>query len=66
MASHTVREPMASKRPEEKRPNRSPHGLTVVLDLTGGRTFIIERPHTEIAAALAEILRGDDEQAGGR
>ena len=55
---------MASKRPEEKRPNRFPHGLTVVLDLTGGRTFIVERPH-EIFAALAEI-RSDDKRSDGR
>jgi hypothetical protein len=57
---------MASKRREEKRPNRFPHGLTVVLDVTGGRTFIIERPHTDIPAAWAEIMRGDDERSSGR
>ena len=57
---------MASKRPEEKRPSPSPHGLTVVLDLTGGRTFIIERPHIDIPAAWAEIMRGDDERSSGR
>jgi hypothetical protein len=57
---------MASKQPEEKRPNRSPHGLTVVLDFMGGRAFIIEHPHTDIPAAWAEIMRGDDERSSGR
>jgi hypothetical protein len=57
---------MSSKRAQEKQPSGPRHGLTVVLDLTAGRTFIIERPHTEIAAALAEIARGDDERSSGR
>ena len=56
---------MSSKRGQEKQPSGARHGLTVVLDLTGGRTFIIERPH-EIFAALAEIARGDDKRPDGR
>jgi hypothetical protein len=56
---------MASKRPEEKRPNRSPHGMTIVLDVMGGRTFVVEEPH-EIFARLAEIARGDDNRSDDR
>jgi hypothetical protein len=56
---------MPSKRVQEKQPSGARHGLTVVLDLTGGHTFIIERPH-EIFAALAEIDRGDDKRSDGR
>jgi hypothetical protein len=57
-------EPMRSKHAHQKQPSGKGHGLTVVLDLTGGRTFIIERPH-EIFAALAEI-RSDDKRSDGR
>jgi hypothetical protein len=56
---------MRSKHAHEKQPSGPRHGLTVVLDLTGGRTFIIERPH-EIFAALAEIARSDDERSDDR
>ena len=65
MALHTLLEPMRSKHAHEKQPSGPRHGLTVVLDLTGGRTFIIERPH-EIFAALAEIARSDDKRSDGR
>jgi hypothetical protein len=57
---------MRSKRAHEKQPNGARHGLTVVLDLTGGRAFIIERPHTEIVPALVEIARGDVERSEDR
>lgn len=57
---------MQSKHAHEKQPSGTRHGLTVVLDLTGGRTFIIERPHTDIAAALMEIARSDAKRSDGR
>jgi hypothetical protein len=57
---------MRSKRAHEKQPNGARHGLTVVLDLTGGRAFIIERPHTEIVPALVEIARGDVKRSEDR
>jgi hypothetical protein len=57
---------MRSKHAHEKQPSGTRHGLTVVLDLTGGRAFIIERPHTDIPAALMEIARSDAKQADGR
>jgi hypothetical protein len=57
---------MRSKHAHEKQPSGTRHGLTVVLDLTGGRTFIIERPHTDIAAALMEIARSDAKRSDGR
>jgi hypothetical protein len=56
---------MSSKRAQEKQPSGARHGLTVVLDLTGGRTFMIERPH-EIFTALAEIARNDEKRPDGR
>jgi len=56
---------MSSKRAQEKQPSGARHGLTVVLDLTGGRAFMIERPH-EIFAALAEIARNDEKRSDGR
>jgi hypothetical protein len=59
-------EPMRSKDVHEKQPNDARRGLTVVLDLTGGRAFIIERPETEIVPALVEIARGDVERSDDR
>lgn len=57
---------MRSKDAHEKQPNGARRGLTVVLDLTGGRVFIIERPETEIVPALVEIARGDVERSDDR
>ena len=56
---------MTSKRTQQNQPTPGGRALTVVLDFTGGRTFIIEHPH-EIFAALAEIARSDDKRSDGR